>query len=118
MGRRDRKAVDRIRTVTEYTIGSIVYAFKRFILPHSRIDEVIVSGGGARNDFLMRRLQEELPGLRFLPAGKLGVDEKAKEAFAFAVLAYQTWHGEPGNLPSATGARRAVALGTIVPGRR
>src|SRR3989338_4422432 len=82
MGRRDRKAVDRIRTVTEYTIGSIVYAFKRFILPHSRIDEVIVSGGGARNDFLMRRLQEELPGLRFLPAGKLGVDEKAGEALA------------------------------------
>ena len=80
--------------------------------------DTILGGGGASNAFLVRRLKDELPGLRFVPAGKLGVDEKAKEAFAFAVLAYQTWHGQPGNLPSATGARRAVVLGTIVPERR
>jgi anhydro-N-acetylmuramic acid kinase len=108
-----------VRTATELTVRSIADAFRRFILPRARVDDVIVSGGGARNTFLLRRLKEELPGLKFLPAGSPeasgGVDEKAKEAFAFAVLAYQTWHGEPSNLPSATGARHAVLLGTTVP---
>jgi len=110
-------AVDKVRTATELTVASIADAFRRFILPKTRIHDVILGGGGARNDFLVGRLKEELPGVRFVPAGRLGVDEKAKEAFAFAVLAYQTWHGEPGNLPSATGARRAVVLGTVVPGQ-
>jgi len=111
-------AADTVRTATELTVASIAAAFRRFILPKTRIDDVILGGGGARNAFLIQRLKEELPGCRFFPAGRLGVDEKAKEAFAFAVLAYQTWHGGPANLPSATGARRAVVLGTIVPGRR
>jgi anhydro-N-acetylmuramic acid kinase len=97
------------------TVESITAAFHRFIVPRARIHDVILGGGGARNRFLVERLQESLPGIRFVPAGRLGVDEKAKEAFAFAVLAYQTWQSRPGNLPSATGARRAVALGTIVP---
>ncbi len=111
-------AADKARTATELTVASIAAAFRRFILPRARVDEVILGGGGARNAFLIGRLKEAFPGLRFLPAGKLGVDEKAKEAFAFAVLAYKTWHGQPGNLPSATGARRAVVLGTIAPRRR
>ncbi|MFQ5662223.1 MAG: anhydro-N-acetylmuramic acid kinase [Terriglobia bacterium] len=107
---------DTIRTATELTVRSIADTFKRFVVPRARIHEVILSGGGARNTFLVKRLKETLPGLGFLPAGRLGGEEKAKEAFAFAVLAYQTWQGEPGTLPSATGARRAVVLGTIVPG--
>jgi anhydro-N-acetylmuramic acid kinase len=98
-------------------VRSLADAFRRFILPRARIEEVIVGGGGARNRFLMARLRGELPGLRFVAAGKLGVDEKAKEAFAFAVLAYHTWHGWPATLPSATGARRAVFLGTVVSGK-
>jgi anhydro-N-acetylmuramic acid kinase len=110
-------AADTVRTATELTVQSIAAAFERFIFPRARVDDVILGGGGARNAFLIQRLKEELPGCRFVPAGRLGVDEKAKEAFAFAVLAYQTWQGQPGNLPSATGARRAVVLGTIVPGR-
>jgi len=110
-------AADRVRTATELTVRSIAGAFERFILPRMSIHDVVLGGGGARNKFLVRRLQESLPDLHFVPAGRLGVEEKAKEAFAFAVLAYQTWCGEPGTLPTATGARRAVVLGTIVPGR-
>lgn len=106
-------AADKVRTATELTVRGISDAFRRFILPRARIEEVIVGGGGARNSFLMARLREGLPGLRFVPAGKFGLDEKAKEAFAFAVLAYHTWHGWPATLPSATGARSAVLLGSI-----
>ncbi len=116
MGR--ASAEDKLRTATELAVRSLARAFERFIRPRARVEEVIVSGGGARNGFLMRRLQESLPGLRFLPASRFGVEGKAKEAFAFAVLAYQTWRGEPATLPSATGARHAVVLGAIVPGGR
>ena len=107
---------DRIRTATELTVESICVAFDRFILPRARVHDVVLGGGGARNTFLVERLRQSLPALSFIPAGQLGVGEKAKEAFAFAVLAYQTWHGQPANLPSATGARHPVVLGTIVPG--
>ena len=106
---------DKIRTAAELTARSLVVALEKFVLPLASIQEIIVGGGGARNQFLLRRLQELLPSQRLLPSGQLGIDAKAKEAFAFAVLAYQTWHGEPASLPSATGARRAVLLGTIVP---
>ncbi|MDA2914766.1 anhydro-N-acetylmuramic acid kinase, partial [Acidobacteriia bacterium AH_259_A11_L15] len=70
---------DKVRTATELTVRSIAEAFKRFILPRARIEEVILGGGGARNAFLLQRLKQSLPGLRFIPAGRLGVDEKAKE---------------------------------------
>jgi anhydro-N-acetylmuramic acid kinase len=108
-------AADLVCTATELTVRSLADAFRRFILPQARIHEVIVGGGGARNRFLMARLQQELPNLQWMPAGRFGVDAKAKEAFAFAVLAYHTWHGWPATLPSATGARRPVPLGMLVP---
>lgn len=110
------RAADLVRTATELTVASIAEAFARFILPRVHIDEVIVSGGGVRNRFLLKRLRQSLPTLRFISSRHFDVPEKAKEAFAFALLAYQTWHGEPATLPSATGAQRAVILGKIVPG--
>lgn len=109
-------SADKVRTATELTVRSIAQALERFVLSKVAVEEVILGGGGARNRFLVQRLQECLPTLRFVPAGILGVEEKAKEAFAFAVLAYQTWHGEPGTLPTATGARHPVVLGAIVSG--
>ena len=63
---------DKVRTATELTVGSITAAFEGFILPRARIHEVILGGGGARNTFLVGRLQESLPGLRFVPAGQIG----------------------------------------------
>jgi anhydro-N-acetylmuramic acid kinase len=77
--------------------------------------ELIVSGGGVHNPGIMAHLAALLPGLSISTSGDHGIDPDAKEAIAFAVLAWQTWHRKAGNLPSATGARRAVVLGSITP---
>ncbi|PYV25494.1 MAG: anhydro-N-acetylmuramic acid kinase, partial [Acidobacteria bacterium] len=77
-------------------------------------DRLIVSGGGAHNRLLLRRLGELLPQLPVYLSDRFGLPVDAKEAIAFAVLADRTLHGLPGNLPSVTGARRPVVLGKIV----
>ncbi len=74
---------------------------------------MIVSGGGARNTTLMTMLHARLPRTEILTSDAVGVGAEAKEAVAFAVLAYESWHHRPGNLPAATGARRPVILGSI-----
>jgi anhydro-N-acetylmuramic acid kinase len=78
---------------------------------------VLVCGGGAHNRGLMSRLEALLPGARVQSTATLGLDPDWVEATAFAWLAQQTLQGAPGNLPSVTGARRAVILGGIYPGR-
>ncbi len=81
----------------------------------SAFQEFIVSGGGAKNRTLMRMIQERLSPLKLKlkPSDDFGIPSEAKEAIAFALLAYQTWHRQPGNIPSATGAKRAAILGKI-----
>jgi anhydro-N-acetylmuramic acid kinase len=79
---------------------------------HSATD-LIVSGGGVHNPQIMAHLAGFLPGIAISTSTDHGVDADAKEAIAFAVLAYQTWRKRPSNLPSATGARHAVVLGDI-----
>lgn len=75
--------------------------------------DLIVSGGGVHNRFLMDHLAAYLPNMRIATARDYGVDPDAKEAIAFALLAYETWHSRPSNVPSATGAKHAVILGDI-----
>jgi len=77
--------------------------------------DFIVSGGGARNLTLMQMLTDLLEplGCRVLTSDHLGLPAEAKEAAAFALLAYETWHRRPGNIPSATGAARPALLGEI-----
>ena len=107
---------DLVRTATVFTSLSIADAFRRFILPRTRADELIVAGGGARNPLMMAQLAASLPGIEVVPASRFGVPIEAKEAFGFALLAYETFHGRPSNLPSATGAEHPAILGKIAQG--
>jgi anhydro-N-acetylmuramic acid kinase len=108
------KSADLVRTATVFTALSIADAFRRYILPRAHVRELIVSGGGAHNPLIMAQLAALLPGIEFVSPREFGVPEDAKEAFAFAVLAYEAWHGRPNNLPAATGAKRSVVMGKLV----
>lgn len=102
---------DLISTATAFTPATIAVGVQRFV--KHRVDEVIVSGGGARNRTMMAYLQAFLPTARIRTSNELGIDSDAKEAIAFAILAHETWHRRPSNLPSATGARHPAILGKI-----
>jgi len=115
---RGTRPEDVIRTATILTALSILDAFHRFVAPRAKIGELIVSGGGAHNPVLMAQLESGLDGVRVRDAGELGVPGDAKEAFAFAVLAHETIHKRPANVPGATGAKRAVVLGKVCYGRK
>jgi anhydro-N-acetylmuramic acid kinase len=104
---------DVVRTVTVFTALSIADAFRRLILPRTKVDELIVTGGGARNPLIMAQLAAAIPDIEIIPPTHFGVPPEAKEAFAFAALAYETYYGRPSNLPSATGARHPAILGKI-----
>jgi anhydro-N-acetylmuramic acid kinase len=104
---------DLIRTATIFTALSVVDSLNRFVLPRTKISQLIVSGGGTRNPLLMCQLEAALAPIELLTSEKFGVPEQSKEAFAFALLAYETFHHRPSNLPSATGATRSAILGKI-----
>jgi len=105
--------LDLIATCTAFTAAAVATGIERFVRPRMPVDELIVSGGGVHNRQMMAQLAAFLPGVSLASSTDYGVDADAKEAIAFAVLAYETWHRRPANLPSATGARRAVVLGKI-----
>ena len=114
LGRRHHaKPADLIRAATIFTALSVVDALHRFVLSKDKIHQLIVSGGGARNPLILAQLSAALPYIEVAPSSHLGVPEDAKEAFAFALLAYETFHQRPANLPSATGARGPAILGKI-----
>ncbi len=107
---------DLIATATELTARSIAAAVSaNHGIAKPGIREVIASGGGVHNRWLMRRLRELLPEQELKTSADYGIHPDAKEAIAFAVLAHQFVERRPGNLPSATGARRAVLLGKDSP---
>ncbi len=104
---------DLIRVATIFTALSVVDGLKRFVVQRTRIDQLIVSGGGAHNPLIMTQLAAALAPISVLPSSALGVNVDAKEAYAFALLAYETWHRRNANLPSATGAKQGAVLGKI-----
>jgi anhydro-N-acetylmuramic acid kinase len=114
---------DIVATATALTARSIGIAVRRFALPllesgdakPARFREFVVSGGGTKNATLMRMIREELAPLkiRVRSTDDFGLPSEAKEATAFALLAYQTWRHLPSNVPSATGAKRPAILGKV-----
>ena len=106
-------AADLVATATAFTVAAIAEAVRNFVAPRMPVDELIVSGGGAKNPEILRRLRDQLGRTRILNSSELGIDGDAKEAIAFAALAYESWHRRPANLPSATGARRSAILGKL-----
>jgi anhydro-N-acetylmuramic acid kinase len=114
LGRRfHAKPSDLIRSATLFTALSVVDALHRFVLPKTKIRQLIISGGGAHNPLILAQIAAALPSIEILSSSELGIPEDAKEAFAFALLAYETYHRRPGNLPSATGAGRPAILGKV-----
>jgi anhydro-N-acetylmuramic acid kinase len=111
-GRADR--YDILATATALTARSIAQAV-RALTKKDRYHDLFVSGGGTRNLMLMNMIRDQVErlGLTMLPTDAAGVPSQAKEAIAFAVLAYRTWQHETSNIPGATGARRAVILGKV-----
>lgn len=107
------RTADLLATFTQFTVESIARAIERFVSPVARPTEVIASGGGVHNRTLMDALRQRLDPIPVTTSDAYGVDPDAKEAILFAVLANETIHGRPGNLPEATGASRAVVLGRI-----
>lgn len=115
------KDADVVATATALTAQSVIEAYSRFVWPHLgqaaplARTEFIVAGGGAQNETLMRMLHDGLEplGVKVKLMDELGIPAQAKEAVAFALLGWLSWHGRPGNVPSATGAARGVVLGKI-----
>jgi anhydro-N-acetylmuramic acid kinase len=105
---------DLIRTLMELTVESIALSYERFISPKWRINEVILSGGGARNPILVERLKKRSNQLGFSTSDDYGIPADAKEAITFAILANELISGNFTNLPSVTGAKRRVPLGKTV----
>jgi anhydro-N-acetylmuramic acid kinase len=107
---------DIVATATALTARSIAAAIGRFVVRHkSTYRDLIISGGGANNPTLIAMLANAVVplGLQIRFSDEFGMPSQAKEAAAFALLAYQTWNRKPSNVPSATGAKKAAILGKI-----
>jgi len=109
---------DVVATATALTARSIVDAVERFVIhkplfSKANFSEMILSGGGAKNSTLVNMLREALTPLeiRLRFSDEFGLPSEAKEAAAFSLLAYETWHRRPSNVPSATGATHTAILG-------
>ena len=112
-----RRPEDALAAATAFTAESIAQSYAKFVRRKMKGAPVdyIVSGGGAKNATLMHALAERLApmGCKLTTTGQFGLPAEAKEAAAFALLAWLTWHQLPGNVPAATGARRPVVLGQV-----
>jgi anhydro-N-acetylmuramic acid kinase len=104
---------DIVATVTALTAKSIAQAYQRFlsVIP----DELILCGGGSHNHTLVEMLHAEMPDVKMLSTDDFGISVDAKEAVSFAILAWATIKGMTNNVPAATGAKKPVILGKIVP---
>jgi len=113
---------DTVATATAFTAASIVAAYRRFVFPKLTSSQlarlqVILGGGGVKNPTLVRMLSQGFGAGTLCKHEDFGIDSSAKEPLAFVILAHETLLGQPGNVPSVTGATRPVVLGKIIPGQ-
>jgi anhydro-N-acetylmuramic acid kinase len=106
------READLLATLTRFVAEAIADGLRRFV--PERVDEVLVSGGGARNPTLMAALGQTLAPAAVRSLAEVGMDPDAKEAIAFAILANETLFAHPGNLPTSTGAVGPRVLGKII----
>jgi anhydro-N-acetylmuramic acid kinase len=107
--------IDMLATVTAFTAHSIKISYDRFVFPKTAIDEIILSGGGSRNSYLIELIRGLFAPVPVRLSDEFGVPADAKEAIGFAILANETISGNASNIPAATGASHPVVLGKIVP---
>jgi anhydro-N-acetylmuramic acid kinase len=108
----DHKLENLLATACAITVGAICSSIEQ--LP-KKPDELIVSGGGTKNQAIMGKIKDSVGSCRVLLTDELGIASASKEALAFALLGAATLDGTPANVVGATGARRAVVLGQITP---
>ncbi|HEX6559315.1 MAG TPA: anhydro-N-acetylmuramic acid kinase [Longimicrobiales bacterium] len=106
-----------VATLTMLTARTITDAIKQWVEPHG-VDEVVLTGGGSRNRVLVGLIERQLEGITVSGGDVLGVDPDAKEAIAFAALAWAFTKQLPGNVPEATGAQGPRVLGSFTPGKQ
>jgi len=105
---------DWLHTVTKFTSYAVYRNYKMFVMDETKINELIISGGGAKNKFLYECLAQDFGNsVELKVIDDIGVSSDAKEAICFAVLANETISGNPTNIPRTTGAKRATVLGKI-----
>ncbi len=109
------RSEDVVATVTALTVESIARAYEHLLPEGTAIDEVYISGGGARNLSILEGLRSRLDPTPVFVYDRFGIPCEAKEAVLMAVLANEHVSGNPSNLPIATGARKAVVLGQFYP---
>jgi anhydro-N-acetylmuramic acid kinase len=112
---------DFVRTITELTAWSIIVSYKSYFPPTEHFAEIVVSGGGSRNLFLMKRIQHlanaHWDNVQVTNHESLGLNSDGKETVLFALLGALCVLGHPGNIPSCTGASEPAVLGKISPGK-
>jgi len=110
-----------VATLTQLTVDSIVAAYRQFVTTSVTVDEIILGGGGTYNCYLMSQLATGLqalsPTIQVTTHADYHIPNQYKEALAFALLGWATLLNLPGNVPSCTGAHRAVVLGQISAGK-
>jgi len=110
---KDVSPEDWLHTITKYTAYSVFRNYEKFVQNETKLDELFISGGGAKNKFLYQSLAQYFCKIDVKVIDEIGVSSDAKEAICFAVLANETISGNPSNIPRTTGASKSTILGKI-----
>lgn len=108
-----KNPADIVKTATELTAKTIFDSYRNFVFDKVTPECVVIGGGGALNPTLMSLLQQYFGKIPVKTHADFNVPDKLKEAAAFALIGKYTFLKKPSNVPSCTGAEKAVILGKI-----